>query len=54
MHSQAGSSKTVTITGGAERYADRGIIPRSMQPAGFLSLTLHLPLDAGEPRAGLR
>lgn len=27
---QTGSGKTFTITGGAERYADRGIIPRSL------------------------
>ena len=25
---QTGSGKTYTITGGAEKYADRGIIPR--------------------------
>ena len=30
-YGQTGSGKTFTITGGAERYADRGIIPRSMQ-----------------------
>lgn len=30
-HPQTGSGKTFTITGGAERYADRGIIPRSLQ-----------------------
>jgi len=29
--SQTGSGKTFTITGGAEKYADRGIIPRSIQ-----------------------
>ena len=27
---QTGSGKTFTITGGAERYADRGIIPRTL------------------------
>ena len=27
---QTGSGKTFTVTGGAERYADRGIIPRSL------------------------
>jgi len=27
---QTGSGKTFTITGGAERYADRGIIPRAL------------------------
>ena len=27
---QTGSGKTFTITGGAERYMDRGIIPRSL------------------------
>lgn len=27
---QTGSGKTFTITGGVERYADRGIIPRSL------------------------
>ena len=30
-YGQTGSGKTFTITGGAERYADRGIIPRSIQ-----------------------
>lgn len=30
-YGQTGSGKTFTITGGAERYADRGIIPRSLQ-----------------------
>eukprot|EP01137_Pigoraptor_chileana_P035581 Opistho-2@29845 len=29
-YGQTGSGKTFTITGGAERYADRGIIPRSL------------------------
>ena len=28
---KTGSGKTFTITGGAERYADRGIIPRSLE-----------------------
>ncbi|CAF5145532.1 unnamed protein product, partial [Rotaria socialis] len=28
-YGQTGSGKTFTITGGPERYADRGIIPRS-------------------------
>jgi hypothetical protein len=27
---QTGSGKTFTITGGAEKYADRGIIPRTL------------------------
>ena len=27
---QTGSGKTFTITGGAERYIDRGIIPRTL------------------------
>ena len=27
---QTGSGKTFTITGGPERYSDRGIIPRSL------------------------
>lgn len=27
-YGQTGSGKTFTVTGGAERYADRGIIPR--------------------------
>lgn len=27
---QTGSGKTFTITGGAERYVDRGIIPRTL------------------------
>lgn len=27
---QTGSGKTFTITGGAERYADRGLIPRAL------------------------
>lgn len=30
-YGQTGSGKTFTITGGAERYEDRGIIPRSLQ-----------------------
>ena len=30
-YGQTGSGKTFTITGGAERYADRGIIPRALQ-----------------------
>ncbi|RHZ01662.1 hypothetical protein DYB31_013677, partial [Aphanomyces astaci] len=29
-YGQTGSGKTFTITGGAERYEDRGIIPRSL------------------------
>ncbi|CAK0836471.1 unnamed protein product, partial [Prorocentrum cordatum] len=29
-YGQTGSGKTFTITGGAERYADRGLIPRSI------------------------
>ena len=29
-YGQTGSGKTFTMTGGAERYADRGIIPRSL------------------------
>ena len=29
-YGQTGSGKTFTITGGAERYADRGIIPRTL------------------------
>lgn len=29
-YGQTGSGKTFTITGGAERYADRGIIPRTV------------------------
>lgn len=29
-YGQSGSGKTFTITGGAERYADRGIIPRTL------------------------
>ena len=27
---QTGSGKTFTITGGAERYADRGLVPRAL------------------------
>ncbi len=30
-YGQTGSGKTFTITGGAERYVDRGIIPRAIQ-----------------------
>ncbi len=30
-HPLVGSGKTFTITGGAERYADRGLIPRAIQ-----------------------
>ena len=29
-YGQTGSGKTFSITGGAERYVDRGIIPRSL------------------------
>lgn len=29
-YGQTGSGKTFTITGGAEKYADRGIIPRTL------------------------
>ena len=29
-YGQTGSGKTYTITGGAERYADRGVIPRTI------------------------
>ena len=29
-YGQTGSGKTFTITGGAERYVDRGIIPRTI------------------------
>ena len=29
-YGQTGSGKTFTITGGAEMYADRGIIPRTL------------------------
>ena len=29
-YGQTGSGKTFTITGGPERYVDRGIIPRSL------------------------
>ena len=29
-YGQTGSGKTFTITGGAERYVDRGIVPRSI------------------------
>jgi kinesin family protein 6/9 len=29
-YGQTGSGKTFTITGGAERYQDRGLIPRSL------------------------
>lgn len=29
-YGQTGSGKTFTITGGAERYQDRGIIPRAL------------------------
>ena len=29
-YGQTGSGKTFTITGGPERYVDRGIIPRSI------------------------
>jgi kinesin family protein 6/9 len=30
-YGQTGSGKTFTITGGAERYSDRGLIPRTLQ-----------------------
>jgi kinesin family member 6/9 len=29
-YGQTGSGKTFTITGGAERYVDRGVIPRTV------------------------
>lgn len=29
-YGQTGSGKTFTITGGAERYVDRGVIPRTI------------------------
>lgn len=29
-YGQTGTGKTFTITGGAERYSDRGIIPRTL------------------------
>ena len=29
-YGQTGSGKTFTMTGGAERYADRGLIPRTL------------------------
>ncbi|CAJ0968388.1 unnamed protein product, partial [Ranitomeya imitator] len=29
-YGQTGSGKTFTITGGAERYSDRGVIPRTL------------------------
>ena len=29
-YGQTGSGKTFTVTGGPERYADRGLIPRSI------------------------
>jgi kinesin family protein 6/9 len=29
-YGQTGSGKTYTITGGAERYADRGVLPRTI------------------------
>ncbi len=29
-YGQTGSGKTYTLTGGAERYVDRGIIPRTL------------------------
>jgi len=40
-YGQTGSGKTFTITGGSERYVDRGIIPRaiSMLFAEFKSRT---------------
>ena len=30
-YGQTGSGKTFTMTGGPERYQDRGIIPRTIQ-----------------------
>ena len=30
VYFQTGSGKTFTITGGAEKYVDRGLIPRSL------------------------
>ena len=29
-YGQTGSGKTFTMTGGAERYSDRGLIPRTL------------------------
>ncbi|PVD26554.1 hypothetical protein C0Q70_14231 [Pomacea canaliculata] len=48
-YGQTGSGKTFTITGGAERYVDRGIIPRSlsyifskMESSPGLTYTFHI------------
>ncbi|CAC5408877.1 KIF6_9 [Mytilus coruscus] len=48
-YGQTGSGKTFTITGGAERYIDRGIIPRCLsylfeqfEKDGGRSYTLHI------------
>uniref|UniRef100_A0A8C9TFE2 Kinesin-like protein n=1 Tax=Scleropages formosus TaxID=113540 RepID=A0A8C9TFE2_SCLFO len=38
-YGQTGSGKTFTITGGAERYSDRGIIPRTLSYLGKIYTT---------------
>uniref|UniRef100_A0A1I8FZC9 Kinesin-like protein n=1 Tax=Macrostomum lignano TaxID=282301 RepID=A0A1I8FZC9_9PLAT len=38
-YGQTGSGKTFTVTGGAERYADRGIIPRTLSSSAWASPT---------------
>ena len=50
---QTGSGKTFTITGGAERYVDRGLIPRSLsyifeyfEKVSFLTLLTPNYVDA--------
>ena len=40
-YGMTGSGKTFTMTGGVERYADRGIVPRSLQYAFKLLEELH-------------
>ncbi|KAJ3338898.1 Kinesin- protein 6, partial [Gonapodya sp. JEL0774] len=54
-YGQTGSGKTFTITGGAARYADRGIIPRALQ-AVFAEIERRGRVRAspgGRSRAGL-
>lgn len=59
MTFQTGSGKTFTITGGAERYVDRGLIPRSLsyifeyfEKVSFLTLLTSNDIDANVLLAG--
>lgn len=58
-YGQTGSGKTFTITGGAERYSDRGIIPRTLsyvfeqlQKVKKKEFTCYLIYSANAPWSG--